>query len=51
MDLKNIITEDERKRLNDIYPLIATIKNKFFNCGRDLDKLFKLCDGIVGKDK
>ena len=51
MDLKNIVTDDERRKLNEIYPLLSAIKNKYFNLGRDIDKFFKLCDSIIGKEK
>ena len=53
MDLKNLITNEDREVLHELHRLIPVVKNKWFSMGRDMDKLMKLCNsfGVVKENK
>ena len=44
MDLKNLITEEDRGVLHELKRLLPIIKSKYFSLGIDIDKFMKACE-------
>lgn len=44
MDLKNLITEEDKNVLHELKRIVPQLKNRWFSLGRDMDKLVKLCE-------
>ncbi len=51
MDLNKIIPDEQLQILHDFCRLIPSMKNKFFNLGRDMDKFNKLCTKFEAMQK
>jgi hypothetical protein len=43
MELKNLITDDDRNTLHELRRLLPIIKSKYFSLGRDIDKFMQCC--------
>lgn len=46
-DFKNLITDEDKKNIDEIGKIAPIIKNKWFSLGRDMDKLTKLLASLI----
>ena len=44
MELKNLITDEDRGVLHELKRLLPIIKSKYFSLGRDIDKFMQYCN-------